>query len=88
MEQHANQPFALLGINSDGDREKLKEVVTQEKLAWRSWWDGGISGPIHEQWQITERPAIFVLDQKGVIRFKGTSDGGLDAAIEELLEKP
>ena len=85
MEQHANQPFALLGINSDEDRQKLKDVIMRENLTWRSWWDGSISGPIHEQWQITERPAIFVVDQKGVIRFKSTSDEGLDAAIESLL---
>ena len=86
MEKHAAQPFALLGINSDEDRLELKEVIKTENLIWRSWWDGSIDGPIHEKWQITARPAILVLDQKGIIRFKSTSAEGLDAAIEALLK--
>ena len=38
------QPFALLGINSDKDRTKLKEVMKEQQITWRSWWDGGRSG--------------------------------------------
>ena len=86
MEKHAGQPFVLLGINSDKDRQELKEVIKKENLTWRNWWDGNIDGPIHQQWQITERPAIFVLDQKGIIRFKSTTAEGLDAAIESLFK--
>ena len=86
VEQHADQPFALLGINSDEDRRELKEVIKKENLAWRSWWDGNIGGPIHEKYQIAERPAILVLDQKGVIRFKSNSAEGLDAVIDSLLK--
>ena len=84
---HANQPFVLLGVNSDEDREKLKDVLKKENLTWRNWWDGSIDGPIHEKWQITARPSIFVLDEKGIIRFKSTSADGLDEVIEALLQK-
>ncbi len=37
----ADEPFALLGINSDSDRQELKKVLAKEKITWRSWWDGG-----------------------------------------------
>jgi hypothetical protein len=86
VEKHADQPFVLLGINSDEDRLELQEVIKKEKLDWRSWWDGSVDGPIHEQYQITSRPAIFVLDQQGIIRFKSTSADGLDEVIESLLK--
>lgn len=82
-----NEPFALLGINSDSDREELKGVLETEPITWRSWWDGSVDGPIHTQWQITLRPGIHVLDGDGVIRFKGVTGEELDAAVDDLLRE-
>ncbi len=80
------KPFALLGINSDSDREALKKTLQQEHITWRSWWDqGSPNGPIQTQWLIQQRPAIYVLDAKGVIRYKDVMDERLDVAIETLL---
>jgi hypothetical protein len=83
----ADQPFALLGVNSDEDRDALKETLKTEAITWRSWWDGGVDGPIHTQWQVTLRPGIHVLDVNGVIRFKDVTGDELDAAVDELLKK-
>ena len=33
----AGKPFALIGVNTDEDREELKKVVKQEKITWRSF---------------------------------------------------
>ena len=41
VERHKGQPFALLGINSDTDREKLKATIAENGITWRSWWDQG-----------------------------------------------
>jgi AhpC/TSA family len=47
VERLKDRAFALLGINSDTDREKLQAAIEKEGIAWRSWWDGGnIGGPI------------------------------------------
>ena len=82
----AGKPFALLGINSDRDREQLKKTVRKERITWRSWWDDGrIDGPIQTKWQVKQRPAIYVLDAKGVIRHKDVMGDELDAAIDNLL---
>jgi hypothetical protein len=82
----ADKPFVLLGINSDEDREALKRTLLEEQITWRSWWDeGNIEGPIHTTWQIQERPAIHILDDKGVIRYKNILPEEVDAAIERLL---
>jgi len=80
------KPFALLGINSDRDREKLKETIKKEKITWRSWWNGGsTSGPISSAWNVTAWPTIYVLDHKGVIRFKNVRGEEMDKAVDQLL---
>lgn len=75
-----------MGINSDVDREALKETLKSERINWRSWWDAGsINGPIQTTWQIAQRPTIIVLDAKGVIRFRDVTGDELDQAIDSLL---
>jgi hypothetical protein len=84
----AEKPFALLGVNSDSDREELKKTLEVEQITWRSWWDqGSVDGPIQAQWQIPSRPTIYVLDAKGIIRFKDLKDKALDDAIDKLIEE-
>jgi len=34
-----NKPFALIGINSDKDKDKLKESNEKEQITWRSFWE-------------------------------------------------
>jgi len=83
-----DEPFVLLGVNSDEDRAALKKTLIDERITWRSWWDEGrIDGPIHTKWQIRLRPSIHILDTKGVIRYKNIAPGEVDAAIEGLLEE-
>ena len=41
VEKYKDQPFAIVGINSDRDRAKLKERMTEENITWRSFFDGG-----------------------------------------------
>lgn len=79
------KPFVLLGINSDEDRAELKQTLLDEEITWRSWWDQSIKGPIHTKWQIELRPAIHLLDAKGVIRYKEIDPSKVDRAIDELL---
>ncbi len=82
----AGEPFALLGINSDKDREKLKGVLQEEEITWRSWWDGGSThGPIASEWKVRGWPTIYVLDTKGVIRYKNVRGEAMDKAVDELL---
>jgi len=88
VKRFSGKPFALLGVNSDEDREALEKIVVEERITWRSWWDEGrIDGPIHTNWQVVQRPSIHILDDKGVIRYKNIPPEQIDAAIEELLEE-
>jgi hypothetical protein len=85
----ADQPFALLGINSDIDKEELKKVLEEEKITWRSWWNGpqGTNGPIAKKWNVHGWPTIYVLDHKGVIRFKNVREAKMEEAVEKLLKE-
>jgi hypothetical protein len=66
------KPFALLGINSDKDRQALQKVIEKESITWRSWWDGGSTeGPIATKWNIHGWPTLYLLDGNGIIRYKG-----------------
>ena len=34
------KPFALIGVNSDQDKEQLKKAMEENKITWRSFWNG------------------------------------------------
>jgi hypothetical protein len=85
------KPFALLGINSDNDREETNENNKKEDITWRSWWDGGSTqGPIASAWNVKGWPSLYVLDHKGTIRHKWVGFPGqetFDSAIEALISE-
>jgi hypothetical protein len=86
----ADKPFALIGVNSDKDREQLKKDMEQEQITWRSFWNGpeGTQGPISKAWNVQGWPTLYILDHNGVIRHKylGSPGGAkLDKDIDALL---
>src|SRR5262249_24552609 len=86
------EPFALLGISGDADRDDLKRIAAQERINWPTCWDSGkpvwlIGGPIFARWDINGTPAIYVLDHHGVIRYKDIEGKQLDDAAETLLKE-
>ena len=90
VEKLKDEPFAIIGVNSDEDLDKLAEAVKQENITWRSFWNGplGTSGQISTQWNIRGWPTLFLIDAKGVIRHKwlgSPSTEVLDKAIDELV---
>jgi hypothetical protein len=92
----ANKPFALIGVNTNGyTPAKLKDVVGNQKLNWRSFADrgegdkDGESGPLCSKWNLQGTPTIYLLDASGVIRHRWIGSPGektLDAAIKRLLQ--
>jgi thiol-disulfide isomerase/thioredoxin len=87
------KPFVLLGVNGDGDRNKVREQMKQEGIDWQSWWDGGgdanNTGPIARQFNVNAWPTLYILDHHGVIchKFLGSpGTGRLDLSIDALVE--
>ena len=82
-----NKPFALLGVNSD-PREKVKPALVRENITWRSFWDGGnTQGPIATRWKVNSWPTIYILDPKGVIRYRNARGEAMDHAVDALLKE-
>jgi len=81
------KPFALVGVNSDPDKAALQKRLQEENITWPSFWNGlkGTGGPISAKWNVSGWPTIYVLDQKGVIRFKGVRGEKMDEAVDQLL---
>ncbi len=82
------KPFALLGVNSDKNLDTLHEAMARERITWRSWWDGGsTSGPIATVYGVESWPTTYVLDHKGVIRYKDVRGEAMEKAVETLLKE-
>jgi peroxiredoxin len=90
----ADKPFAVIGVNTDRyNPDKLKKEMDKEKLNWRSFADhggqGGL-GPICTTWHLQGTPTLFVLDHKGVIRYRWLGSPvakTIDEAIEKLIKE-
>ena len=77
--------FALIGVNSD-PKDRVRQAMKKENITWRSWWDGGSTeGPIAKAWNVSGWPTIYVLDAKGVIRYKNVRENEMDKAVDKLL---
>ena len=87
VEELKNRPFALLGVNSDRDLEKLRDTVKEKNITWRSFWNGpqGTSGPISKAWDVMGWPTIYILDQNGVIRERNKRNDEMSVAVHALL---
>jgi thiol-disulfide isomerase/thioredoxin len=83
------KPFELVGISIDSEVKPLQEFLAKETLPWTHWWagPGGWESGIAEAWDIRSIPAIFVLDAKGVIRYKNLRGEELEKAVNGLLEE-
>ena len=84
-----NAPFALIGINSDKDKEQLRPRLQEERITWRSFWNGpkGTEGPISKAWNVSGWPTIYVIDHEGVIRHKSHNSPDLDQVIRQLVAR-
>jgi thiol-disulfide isomerase/thioredoxin/tRNA A-37 threonylcarbamoyl transferase component Bud32 len=90
VERLKDRPFALLGVNCDDNKSDVLRDIQRQGISWRSWWDGGQGDlRIAKKWQVTAFPTIYVLDHKGIIRYRYTGLCGpeLDHAVEELLKE-
>ena len=86
VQRLADQPFTLLGINSDKSRSALKKIIDEQKITWPQIFDG-TRGPIARQWNVKSWPTIYVIDQQGVIRYRNVRGEALEKAVAALLGK-
>lgn len=88
-ERLKGKPFVIVAVNGDDKREKAAEVMEKHNMKWPSFWNGsrGPDGPISTAWNVQSWPTVYVLDGKGVIRFKGARGKDLEEKVKLLLEE-
>jgi hypothetical protein len=89
VEKLKDKPFVILGVNSDTDKDKVKKLSEAGTVTWRSFWNGekGTRGPISEDWSVQGWPTVYLIDHKGVIRYKNPQAGGGEKKLDEAIEK-
>jgi hypothetical protein len=61
--------------------------MTRENLKWRSFVD---KGAIAAKWKPAGTPAFFIIDHKGVIRYRwpgAPSAKAMDTALEKVIQE-
>lgn len=86
VERMKGKPFVLISVSFDDKKETLTDFLEKEKMPWVHWWNGR-KEEMTQQLNIRFFPTIFVLDGKGVIRYKGVRGEAMDRAVETLLKE-
>jgi thiol-disulfide isomerase/thioredoxin len=91
VERKKGQPFALLGVDCEPDKETARKTMARERMDWPNWFDGAPgTGPIAKRYNVKGYPSIFVLDAKGIIRSRHALDPyqTVDKLLEEMKQPP
>ncbi len=82
-----DKPFALVGVHcEDTDPEGVRQKLRAESLPWRNAIEGFRREGLAADWNVRTFPAVFILDDRGVIRHRGLREAGaIERAVEELV---
>lgn len=79
--------FALVGVNSDTNRDLTRRIMKIQQIQWSNFWNGGNRfGEISTQWGVKTWPVLYVIDADGIIQLKSVG-GHNRAEILQLIEK-
>jgi len=84
----SNEPFALIGVNSDGKQEDVLPQLQEADITWRNAIDVTPLGAWGTQWNVSGWPTLYLVDAEGVIREKWIGSPGdevLDQRIDQLV---
>ena len=86
MKLLANEPFALIGVNSDGDAAKVNQILKDQELGWRNAVDGSTEGPWATAWNVHAWPTLYLIDKDGVIRERDPRGERMLPAVRAVLD--
>jgi thiol-disulfide isomerase/thioredoxin len=86
VEKLKDKPFALVSISADNTKEDLTKFLSKTEMPWTHWYNGPRGGFV-EKWDVEHFPTIFVLDAKGIIRYKEIRGKKLEEAVEKLVKE-
>lgn len=87
-EAYRDKGFEVIGISLDReeDKQKLIDFTRAKDMPWPQYFDGkGWSNDVAKQYAITAIPAMFLLDQKGMLVTTNARGEKLETEIKRLL---
>ncbi|MCX5753321.1 MAG: thioredoxin-like domain-containing protein [Candidatus Krumholzibacteria bacterium] len=81
--------FEIIGVSLDNDREKFTGYLRENpKMEWPQLYDGKYWMSEYAQlYAVNSIPAAFLVDRKGIIRFKNVRGEALREAVMKLLDE-
>ncbi len=85
--EYKSKGLSIVGVSLDEKADKWKEAIAKDKITWtqlsnlKGWED-----PIAKQYNITEIPSTFILDEKGVVIAVNLRGEELKNKIASLLK--
>jgi hypothetical protein len=84
----------MLGICTEANEGILRKLIDEGDVTWRVWhdetgtlidkeWKKRLAGP----WRTEHWPRTYVLDHKGIIRYRALRNRELDRAVDRLLRE-
>ena len=86
VKKYENDSFVIIGINSD-EQERYDKEVEAKGVTWRSFMQGFARGSISTRWSVKRWPTIYLIDHKGVIRYKNIYGEEMEQALDKLVEE-
>ncbi len=78
--------FEVIGVSLDEDRAKFDKFIRDNKMDWPQIYDGkGWATAAAKSYAVNAIPATFLVDRKGVLRYRNVRGPKLREAVEALL---
>ena len=72
----------IVGVNMDAERKDVEKFLAERPYPWPVVWDA--KDRYSARWQFTAIPHFLIIDQKGVLRFKGNTSQISNKVLEYL----
>jgi RNA polymerase sigma factor (sigma-70 family) len=88
VERMKGRPFAMLGVDADGNADYARKLMEELGVTWPNWNDGEPGdGPIAKLYHVRGYPTIYVIDAEGKIQSKKAYGKQFEELVEELVAK-
>ena len=84
LERLGAKRFAILSVNTDRERETLRQSIKDGEITWPCWWDGPTRA-ICTEWNVTRFPTTYIIDSAAVIRHKNIRGQAFEDAVNALV---
>ena len=79
--------FEIIGISFDNDLAPLKSVVQQQRIPWPQFFEPG-ENRFGRMFDIDHFPSMWLVDQKGIIRFISAGEDLKGKVLKLMQESP